>query len=137
MTKHKDVLRPQPAASPTPLSPAQKSLLVLDKATTISTTASQLSSLADTSIPDTQGFARLAALRPRIAEAEQRQLQQALKISELRRRSGLVVQRDKQVLTVAGGRAWAGCQERLVRGYRGVVGEERRREDKAMKGEVD
>ncbi|KAF1922780.1 uncharacterized protein M421DRAFT_104834 [Didymella exigua CBS 183.55] len=128
LTKHKDVLAP-PAAARTaaPLSVAQKSALVVGRATSLSTVASSLASLADSSIPDTSGFVKLAALRPRIAEAEARQLQQALKVAELRRRSGLVVQRDRQVLGIAGGRAWAGHQERLVKGYRVLQGEARRR----------
>ncbi|KAJ4367810.1 hypothetical protein N0V86_009646 [Didymella sp. IMI 355093] len=100
LTKHKDVLTSATSTSAagdaTPLSATQKSHIVIDRATSLSTVASQLSSLHDSTIPGTDGFVKLAALRPRIAEAEQRQLQQALKIAELRRRSGLVVQRDRQ-----------------------------------------
>ncbi|KAF3045763.1 hypothetical protein E8E11_003165 [Didymella keratinophila] len=133
LNKHKDVLSPKSSAEDvedaTPLSASQKSHLVLDRAPAISTTASQLSSLHDTSVPDTDGFIKLASLRPRIAEAEQRQLQQALKISELRRRSGLVVQRDRQVLQQAGGRAWVDGQERLVKGWRSLQREEGRRKE--------
>lgn len=130
MTKHKDVLTPQspsPTDTAAPLSTAQKSHLVIDRAPTLSTVASQLASLSDSRIPSTDGFSQLAALRPRIAHAEQRQLEQALKIAELRRRSGLLVQRDRQVLGVAGGRAWAGHQERLVKGYRALQREERQK----------
>lgn len=138
MSKHKDVLSPTPAVpDAAPLSSTQKSHLVLDKATSISTVASQLSSLHDSQIPSTDGFVKLAALRPRIAEAERRQLDQALKIAELRRRSGLAVQRDRAVLQQAGGRAWAGCQERLVSGYRSLQGEERRRAEMNGGGEGD
>lgn len=136
MSKHKSILSPpsRPGhdgslGDATPLSTPQKSHLVLDKATSISTVASQLSSLADTPIPDTDGFAKLASLRPRIAEVEQRQLQQALKISELRRRSGLIVQRDRQVLQQAGGKAWVDGQERLVNGWRELQREEGRRRE--------
>jgi hypothetical protein len=130
VTKHKDVLTSAtttPADDATRLSATQKSHIVIDRATSLSTVASQLSSLHDSTMPGTDGFVKLAALRPRIAEAEQRQLQQALKIAELRRRSGLVVQRDRQVLGYAGGKTWAGHQERLVKGYRALQGEERRK----------
>jgi hypothetical protein len=128
VSKHRDVLIPSSTTStPAALTSAQKSTIVIDRATSLSTVASQLSSLHDSQMPSTDGFVKLASLRPRIAEAEMRQLQQALKIAELRRRSGMVVQRDRQVLGVAGGKAWVDGQQRLVRGWRGLAGEERRR----------
>lgn len=128
VTKHKDVLTPQSSTTEdAPLSTPQKSLLVIERATSFATTASQLKALDDQQIPSTDGFVKLAKLRPRIAEAEQRHLQQALKIAELRRRTGLLVQRDKQVHWVAAGRCWAGYQERLVKGYRALQREEARR----------
>ncbi|KAF3011188.1 hypothetical protein E8E13_011583 [Curvularia kusanoi] len=130
LAKHKDVLISKPSTAPdaaNPLTPAQKSVLVVERAPSFATTASQLKALNDQHIPDTDGFVKLARLRPRIAEAEQRQLQQALKIAELRRRSGLLVQRDKQVHWVAAGKCWAGYQERLVKGYRTLQREEARR----------
>lgn len=127
--KHKDVLTPQSsmAEDSVPLSTHQKSLIVIERATSFATTASQLKALDDQQIPTTDGFVKLAKLRPRIAEAEQRHLQQALKIAELRRRSGLLVQRDKQVHWTAAGRCWAGYQERLMKGYRTLQREEFRR----------
>lgn len=126
---HKDVLTPQPDPEhdTVPLSPSQKSALVIDRAPSFATTASQLKALSDAKLPPTDGFVKLAKLRPRIAEAEAVHLQQALKISELRRRSGLLVQRDKQVLWVAAGSCWKGQQERLVRSYRALQREEARR----------
>ncbi|XPS68782.1 hypothetical protein M3J09_001066 [Ascochyta lentis] len=129
LTKHKDVLTPPPstAEDTVPLSTSQKSLLVIERATSFATTASQLKALEDQQIPTTDGFVELAKLRPRIAEAEQRQLQQALKIAELRRRNGLLVQRDKQVHWVAAGTCWAKHQERLVKSYRALQREEFRR----------
>lgn len=136
MTKHKDVLTPQPSTdSANPLSTSQKALLVVERAPAFATTASQLKALHDQQMPATDGFVKLAQLRPRIAEAEQRHLQQALKIAELRRRSGLLVQRDKQVHWVAAGKCWAGYQERLVKGYRALQREERERAERAGGGE--
>lgn len=129
MTKHKHVLTPRPSSAhdTAPLSTAQKSLLVVERATSFATAASQLKALEDQQMPSTDGFVKLAKLRPRIAEAEQRHLQQALKIAELRRRTGLLVQRDKQVHWVAAGQCWAGHQERLVKSYRALQREELRR----------
>ena len=111
---------------------------MVERATSFATTASQLKALDDQQIPTTDGFVKLAKLRPRIAEAEQRHLQQALKIAELRRRSGLLVQRDKQVHWVAAGKCWAGYQERLVKSYRALQREEtRRRPEDEVKSEEE
>ncbi|KAJ4984453.1 nuclear distribution protein [Stagonosporopsis vannaccii] len=133
LSRHKDVLTPAPFPSDStnaPLSGAQKAVLVVERAPAFATTASQLKALDDQPVPGTDGFVKLAQLRPRIAAAEQRQLQQALKIAELRRRSGLLVQRDKQVHWVAAARCWAGYQERLVAGYRALQREEKRRAER-------
>lgn len=129
MTKHKDILQIQDDAGhdgPV-LDPTQKAALVVERATSFATTASQLKALEDQQIPTTDGFAKIAVLRPRIAEAEERQLQQALKISELRRRNGLVNQRYKQVMFLGAGRCWVDYHERLTNALRTVVREEYRR----------
>ncbi|KAF1945588.1 hypothetical protein EJ02DRAFT_451312 [Clathrospora elynae] len=139
LSKHKDVLRPQEDLdkdSP-PLNTTQKAVLVVERATGFATTASQLQALEDQQIPTTDGFTKLAILRPRIAEAEERQLQQALKISELRRRNGLVNQRYMQVMFLGAGRCWVDYNERLSKALRTLVREEYRRkpvEDNAGAG---
>jgi hypothetical protein len=116
--RHKDVLTPPDDHdhddSP-PLDTAQKAMLVIERATSFATTASQLKALEDQQIATTDGFVKLAMLRPRIAEAEQRQLEQALRVSELRRRNGLVNQRYKQVTFLGAGRCWVDYNERLSR----------------------
>ncbi|KAI4644561.1 hypothetical protein J4E93_006466 [Alternaria ventricosa] len=104
-----------------------KAVLVTERATSFATTASQLQALEDQQIPTTDGFAKLAVLRPRIAEAEERQLQQALKISELRKRNGLLNQRYQQVMLLGAGRCWVDYDERLRKGLRALVREEYRR----------
>ena len=101
--------------------------MVVERATSFATTASQLKALEDQQIPTTEGFSKLAALRPRIAEAETRQLQQALKLSELRRRNGLINQRYKQVMVLGAGRCWVDYNERLTKALRELVREEYRR----------
>lgn len=104
--------------------------MVVERATSFATTASQLKALEDQQMPTTESFSKLAALRPRIAEAEARQLQQALKMSELRRRNGLMNQRYKQVMVLGAGRCWVDYNERLTKALREVVrGEYRRRPD--------
>lgn len=111
---------------------------MVEHATTFATTASQLKALEDQQIPSTDGFSKLAILRPRIAEAEQRQLEQALKISELRRRNGLVNQRYKQVMFLGAGRCWVDYDDRLTKALRALVREEYRRrpEQEAMQAEA-
>ncbi|KAH9861378.1 hypothetical protein J1614_011124 [Plenodomus biglobosus] len=129
LSKHKDILQPQDhdAKDGPPLDTSQKAALVVEHATTFATIASQLKALEDQQIPTTDGFAKLAMLQPRIAEAEARQLEQALKISELRRRHGLVNQRYKQVMFVGAGRCWVDYHERLTKALRTVVREEFKR----------
>ncbi|KAH6865320.1 hypothetical protein BKA58DRAFT_443369 [Alternaria rosae] len=128
LSKHKDILKPQHDDDDgPPLDNAQKAVLVTERATSFATTASQLQALEDQQIPTTDGFAKLAMLRPRIAEAEDRQLQQALKISELRRRNGLMNQRYQQVMLLGAGRCWVDYNERLTKALRALVREEYRR----------
>ncbi len=130
VSKHKDVLRPQhddDNDDGPPLDATHKAVLVVERATSFATTASQLQALHDQQIPTTDGFTKLAILRPRIAEAEDRQLQQALKISELRRRNGLMNQRYKQVMFLGAGRCWVDYNERLTKALRALVREEYRR----------
>lgn len=93
----------------------------MEHAPRFATTASQLKTLDDQRIPQTDGFTKLAKLRPRIAEAEDRQLQQALQISMLRKRSGLLVSRVKQIHLVGQGRCWAEWHKRLMEAERTVV----------------
>ncbi|XP_014559634.1 hypothetical protein COCVIDRAFT_35146 [Bipolaris victoriae FI3] len=148
LSKHKDVLKPQvddedededdyEDEDNAPLDTAHKTALVVERATSFATTASQLKALEDQHIPTTDGFTKLAALRPRIAEAEERQLQQALKMSELRRRNGLINQRYRQVMVLGTGRCWVDYNERLTQALRALVREEYRRRPEDEKDNGD
>jgi hypothetical protein len=107
VNKHKDVLKPQDDYDhDIPLDASQKAALVVERATGFATVASQLKALDDQQIPATDGFVKLAVLQPRIAEVEKRHLEQALKISELRRRNGLINQCYKHVHILGAGRLW-------------------------------
>jgi hypothetical protein len=126
--KHKDVLKPQDDYdTDVPLDTSQKAILVVEKATGFATVASQLKALDDQQIPATDGFTKLAMLRPRIAEVEERHLQQALKISELRRRNGLVNQCYKQIHILGAGRLWVDYHVRVTKTLRDVAREEFKR----------
>ena len=110
---------------------AQKSAIVVERAPGFATTASQLKALDDQQIPQSDGFVKLAKLRPRIAEAEDRHLQQALQISLLRKKSGMLVSRTKQIHLVGQGRCWVEWHKRLMNAERTVV----RTEFKLKQGE--
>jgi hypothetical protein len=103
------------------LSIAEKAAMVTERAPVFATTASQLKALDDQQIPETEGFTKLVRLRPRIAEAEDRQLQQALEISMLRRRSGLLVQRLKRVHMAGQARCWKEWQKRISDAERTIL----------------
>jgi hypothetical protein len=129
VSKHKDVLKPQQDynESDVPLDTSQKAVLVVDRATGFATTASQLKALADQQLPTTDGFTKLAMLQPQIAELEERHLQQALKISELRRRNMLVNACYKQVHLLGAGRVWANYHQRLTKALTEVERQEFKR----------
>lgn len=94
--------------------------MVVERAPGFATAASQLKALDDQQVPQTDGFTKLASLRPRIAEAEERQLQQAMQISLLRKQSGLLVSRSKQIHFLGQGRCWAEWDKRLIRAEQSV-----------------
>lgn len=121
VNKHKDILKPEEEKDDAGLDTTQKAVMVVERAPGFATTASQLKALDDQQIPQTDGFAKLAKLRPRIAEAEDRHLQQALEISLLRKRSGLLVQRVKQIHFLGAGRVWVEWHKRLMNSERTVV----------------
>lgn len=103
------------------LDAAQKSAIVVERATGFATAASQLKALDDQQMPQTDGFAKLAKLRPRIAEAEERHLQQALQISSLRKRSGMLTTRVKQVHLLGQARCFVEYHERIKKAQQAVA----------------
>ncbi|KAL1596542.1 hypothetical protein SLS60_009190 [Paraconiothyrium brasiliense] len=113
LSKHKDVLKPEQETKDAGLDTEEKAVIVVERAPQFATTASQLKALHDQQIPSTDGFTKLAKLLPRIAEAEDRHLQQALQISLLRKKNGLLVQRVKQVQLLGAARCWTEWQARL------------------------
>jgi hypothetical protein len=113
VSKHKDILKPAQEVDDAGLDTEGKAVMVVERAPQFATTASQLKALEDQQIPSTDGFTKLAKLLPRIAEAEDRHLQQALQISLLRKKNGLLVQRLKQVQFLGAARCWTEWQGRL------------------------
>ena len=133
------MLRPQDDdQGDVPLDASQKAALVVERATGFATTASQLKALADQQMPTTDGFTKLAMLRPQIAEVEERHLQQALKISELRRRNMLVNACYKQVHFLGAGRVWMDYNKRLTKALTEVERQEfKRKPEEPEKGEEE
>jgi hypothetical protein len=101
--------------------------MILSEAPAYSEVASQLRHLSDLSMPPTDAFAKLVALQPRMANIQRRQYQQAMEISDLRRRSGALVLRWHEVFILGQGRCWADWDTRLRRAERAVRREEVRR----------
>lgn len=140
MSKHSDLLSNTPDADEKEdagLDPAQKSAMVVERAPGFATTASQLKALDDQQIPQSDGFVKLAKLRPRIAEAEDRHLQQALQISLLRKKSGMLVSRTKHIHLLGQGRCWVEWHKRLIDAERTVVRTEFRLKQGEDEGEED
>ena len=115
-------MRPAPKDHDAPELDAPEQLaMVLNDAPAFATMASQLKSLDDLHMPATDGFAKLAKLSPRIAEVEKQQLEQAMQISALRMRSGLLVSRWKHVFLVGQSRCWAEFHRRTMDAERVVA----------------
>ena len=98
--------------------------MVVERAPGFATTASQLKALDDQQMPQCNGFTKLAKLRPRMAEAENRHLQQALQMSLLRKRSGMLVSRVKHIHFLGQGRCWVEWHKRLADTERTILREE-------------
>ncbi|KAF1953444.1 hypothetical protein CC80DRAFT_420223 [Byssothecium circinans] len=121
LSKHKDMLKPEQEEEDASLDASQKAVVVVERAPGFASTASQLKALDDQQIPQTDGFVKLAKLAPRIAEAENRHLKQALEISLLRKKSGLLVQRAKHVQLLGPNRCWLEWDKRLQTAQRTVA----------------
>ncbi|ORY17241.1 hypothetical protein BCR34DRAFT_475142 [Clohesyomyces aquaticus] len=137
LAKHSDLLPKSNDLETTDgpnLDAAQKTAIVVERAPAFATTASQLKTLDDQQIPTTDGFSKLARLRPRIAEAESRHLQQALKIALLRRQSGMIVSRVKHIHLLGQGRCWVEWHKRLQNAERTVVRTEFKQKQREEEG---
>jgi len=124
---------PQLLAPELPRDPSEPSLdeklsMVVAEAPNYSTVSSQLRSLEDVSLPPTESFSRIVALQPRIAELGHGQYEQAMEISGLRKRSGMLVMRWHEVFILGQGRCWAEWDSKLRDMEREVRREEVRHE---------
>ncbi|KAL4764642.1 putative nuclear distribution protein RO10 [Aspergillus foveolatus] len=112
----------QPSDPETEPSPPLQIMLsiILSYASLISETASRLTSLTDTPIPDTSLSASLIALQPRMNQLAAKQDEQSREIAELRVRTAKVLQRYYEVSLLGGGEVWGEWEGRMERVEREV-----------------
>ncbi|KAL3476837.1 hypothetical protein BJX99DRAFT_257960 [Aspergillus californicus] len=110
------------------IDPKTLTSLVLSHATTYPETASRLTSLSDTPIPDAQLSASLIALQPRLDKLASIQNDQMSEIAELRVRTARVLQRWYEVSVLGGGEVWGEWEGRVEGVEKGVRREEIARE---------
>ncbi|KAL4981105.1 hypothetical protein BDW66DRAFT_146871 [Aspergillus desertorum] len=115
----------QPARTETEPSPSVDVMLsiILSYASLIPETASRLTSLTDTPIPDASLSASLIALQPRMNQLAAKQDEQSREIAELRVRTAKVLQRYYEISLLGSGEVWGeweGRMESVDRGLRRV-----------------
>ncbi|RDW74369.1 putative nuclear distribution protein RO10 [Aspergillus mulundensis] len=94
--------------------------IILSYASLIPETASRLTSLTDTPVPDANLSAALIALRPRMSMLSARQDEQSQEVAELRVRTAKVLQRYYEVGLLGAGEVWGEWEGRLEGVERGV-----------------
>ncbi|KAI1810833.1 hypothetical protein GGS20DRAFT_152409 [Poronia punctata] len=124
------LFHPSPASQPPPeLSLESLRAIVLSAASSYPATASALTAISDTPVPDTAHSASLAALLPRMKGIEATQVAQAAEIAELRARSELVVRQwyEQGMLTYSD--FVAGVEDKIEKAERTVRRAEKAREE--------
>lgn len=120
---------PPPSEPPSELPPDALRAIVLAAASSYPATASALTAISDTPIPDPADTATLATLLPRMKGIEATQLAQAAEIAELRARSEAVVRRWYERDVMAYSSFIAGVESRVERAERTVRRVERARNE--------
>ncbi|OTA62642.1 hypothetical protein K449DRAFT_422169 [Hypoxylon sp. EC38] len=120
---------PPPSEPPSELPIDALRSIVLAAASSYPATASALTAISDTPVPDPADTATLAALLPRMKGIEATQLAQAAEIAELRARSEAVVRRWYERDVMAYSSFIAGVEGRVERAERTVRRIERARNE--------
>ncbi|KAK4991934.1 hypothetical protein LTR66_006424 [Elasticomyces elasticus] len=127
-SKHPELFHPIPPTTvPSTLPIPSLAALILAHSPLYPQTASQLSSLADLSIPDPSSSAALIALLPRLQKVEAKQRAQDDEIAMLRARSAEASKRWYELSVLGQGECWSEWEGRLARVERDVWREEGRR----------
>ncbi|RWA07557.1 hypothetical protein EKO27_g7552 [Xylaria grammica] len=120
---------PPPSQPPPELSTEALRAIILSAAPSYPATASALTAISDTPIPDPAQSASLAALLPRMKGIEATQLAQASEIAELRARSEAAVRQWYQHDVMGYSNFVAGVESRVERVERAVRRVERTRDE--------
>ncbi|KAI0968944.1 hypothetical protein F4678DRAFT_192708 [Xylaria arbuscula] len=120
---------PPPSQPPPELSSEALRAIVLSAASSYPATASALTAISDTPVPDSAHSASLAALLPRMKGIEATQLAQAAEIAELRARSEKAVRRWYQHDVMGYSDFVAGVEGRIERVERTARRTERARDE--------
>ncbi|KAI0116655.1 hypothetical protein F4776DRAFT_636602 [Hypoxylon sp. NC0597] len=120
---------PPPSEPPSELPLDALRAIVLAAASSYPATASALTAISDTPVPDPADTATLATLLPRMKGIEATQLAQAAEIAELRARSEAVVRRWYERDVMAYSSFIAGVESRVERAERTVRRVERARNE--------
>ncbi|KAH8816875.1 hypothetical protein F5884DRAFT_237753 [Xylogone sp. PMI_703] len=105
---------------PTTLDTPEITAIVLASASLYPTTASRLTSIVDTPIPEAELSTQLISLQPRIAKLEAIQAAQNSDLAELRQRTAALIQRWYAVDVLGAGDNWAELEERVEKVEQGV-----------------
>ncbi|KAF3068978.1 putative Protein similar to RO10 [Daldinia childiae] len=120
---------PSPSQLPSELSPEALRAIVLAAASSFPATASALTAISDTPIPDPAHTATLAALLPKMKGIEATQIAQAAEIAELRARSEVVVRRWYEHNVMSYSNFVAGVESRVENAERVIRRVERARNE--------
>ncbi|KAI8956714.1 hypothetical protein F5Y11DRAFT_139130 [Daldinia sp. FL1419] len=120
---------PPPSQPPSELSSDALRAIVLSTASSFPATASALTAISDTPIPDPAHTATLAALLPKMKGIEATQIAQAAEIAELRARSEIVVRRWYEQNVMSYSNFVAGVESRVEDAERTVRRIERARNE--------
>ncbi|KAI0835450.1 hypothetical protein F5Y06DRAFT_276303 [Hypoxylon sp. FL0890] len=120
---------PAPSQPPSELPPDALRAIVLAAASSYPATASALTAISDTPVPDPADSANLAALLPRMKGIEATQLAQAAEIAELRARSEAVIRQWYERDVISYSNFVAGIDSRVERAERVVRRIQRARDE--------
>lgn len=115
--------------APDDLPAAALAQMVLASSTLYPSTASSLTSIEDTPIPDPSMSANLVTLLPRMRAIEATQKAQSAEIADLRRRSEQIVRSYYEQSVVGYGSRLAGVEKRVEKVERGIRRAEKANED--------
>jgi hypothetical protein len=117
-----------PYSVPTSLTTENLESVVLASAPVYSSTVSSLQSIKDMPIPPAELSTKLIDLQPRLSQINAKQETQWKQLSELRKRTAVLLENWYEVNVVAANECWAEWDQRLGAVERRVRQEEKRRE---------